>query len=255
MNSVNKVVVVTGGASGLGEATIRRFAGKGNKVVILDMAEERGKAIAKELGEKALFVKTNVTDGAEMQEAVNKVIERFGKIDILVTCAGIGPSNKVLGKTGVHSLDGFNKVIQVNLLGTFNAIRLAAEQMAKNEPNEEGERGIIVNTSSVAAWEGQIGQAAYSASKSAINGMVLPIAREFASKGIRVNAIAPGTFATPLLLSLPENVLEGLAKMVPFPSRLGRPAEFAQLVDSIVENTMINGEVIRLDGAIRMQPK
>lgn len=190
-----------------------------------------------------------------MQEAVNKVIERFGKIDILVTCAGIGPSNKVLGKTGVHSLDGFNKVIQVNLLGTFNAIRLAAEQMAKNEPNEEGERGIIVNTSSVAAWEGQIGQAAYSASKSAINGMVLPIAREFASKGIRVNAIAPGTFATPLLLSLPENVLEGLAKMVPFPSRLGRPAEFAQLVDSIVENTMINGEVIRLDGAIRMQPK
>jgi len=255
MKSKNKVVFVTGGSSGLGEATIRWFAERGNQVVILDLSEEKGRAIAKELGETSLFVKASVADEAEMQAAVNATMDRFGRIDVLVTCAGINSQDKVLSRKGVHSLDAFNKVIQINLVGTFNAIRLVSEQMAKNEPNEEGERGVIVCTSSVAAFDGQIGQVSYSASKGAINAIVLPIAREFASIGIRINAIAPGTFATPMLLALPENVLAGLAKMVPFPSRLGRPTEFAQLVNSIVENTMINGEVIRLDGAIRMQAK
>ncbi len=255
MKSKNKVVIVAGGASGLGEATIRWFAGKGNRVVILDLAEEKGRKIARELGDNALFVKASVTEEKEMQAAVNTTIECFGRIDILVTCAGINSQDKVLGKKGVHPLDTFNNVIQINLVGTFNAIRLVSEQMAKNDPDDEGERGVIVCTSSAAAFEGQIGQVAYSASKGAINSMVLPIAREFASIGIRINAIAPGIFETPLLMALPENVLEALGRTVPFPNRLGRPVEFAQLVDSVVENTMINGEVIRLDGAIRMQAR
>jgi len=255
MKTTGQVVFVTGGASGLGEGAVRWFAGKGNKVVIADMNEERGKALEKELGENTLFVKVNVTDEAQMQEAVNKAIERFEKLTVLVTCAGIGSGTKVLGKKGVHPLDAFNKVIQINVIGTFNAIRLVAEQMAKNDPNEEGERGVIVCTSSIAAWEAQIGQTAYGASKGAIHGMILPIAREFASIGIRINAIAPGTMLTPQLQALPQEVLDGLAKMVPFPSRLGRPEEFAHLINSIVENVMVNGTIIRQDGAIRMQAK
>jgi NAD(P)-dependent dehydrogenase (short-subunit alcohol dehydrogenase family) len=255
MKANGKVFFVTGGASGLGEAVVRCFAALGSKTVIVDMDEGRGKAIAGELGPNAVFAKTDVTDGAGMQAAVDTAVKAFGHIDVLVTCAGIGSGTKVLGKKGPHPLDAFNKVIQINVVGTFNAVRLVVEQMANNRPNEEGERGVIIATSSVAAWEGQIGQAAYAASKGAINSMVLPVARELAPTGIRMVGIAPGTMATPALLALPENVLEGLAKTVPFPSRLGRPEEFAHLVNAIVENSMLNGTVIRQDGAIRMQAR
>lgn len=255
MKTSDIVAVVTGGASGLGEATVRALAEGGSKVSILDLNEERGEPFASELGKDAVFCKTDVTDEASVQAAIDKTMGAFGAIHAAVNCAGIGPPAKILGKEGPIPMSVFNQVIQVNLIGTVHVIRLAAEQMVKNTPNEEGERGVVINTSSAASFEGQIGQAAYSASKAGINGMTLPIAREFARHGIRVMTIAPGLFYTPLLMGLPEKALDSLGKMTPFPSRLGRPAEYAILARHIVENPMLNGEVIRLDGALRMQAR
>jgi NAD(P)-dependent dehydrogenase (short-subunit alcohol dehydrogenase family) len=246
------VALVTGSASGLGEATARRFHGAGAKVVIADLNEERGAALAAELGDRARFIKTNVASEEDVQAAVEVAISAFGNLHVLVNCAGIGAALKTVGKEGPHPLDQFEKVIRVNLIGTFNAIRLAAFAMQQNTPNEHGERGVIINTASVAAYDGQIGQVAYSASKGGIVGMTLPIARDLARDGIRVMTIAPGLFDTPLLAGLPEPARISLGQQVPFPPRLGNPAEYAQLAQQIVENVMLNGEVIRLDGAIRM---
>lgn len=253
-----KGVLITGGASGLGAACVRLFTEAGAKVVIADMNSDAGIALATEhshTGALTFFVKTNVTEEESMQAAVRTAVETFGGLHVLVNCAGIGIAERVLGKNGPHSLESFTRVIQVNLIGTFNAIRLAAAVMAENEPGEDGERGVIINTASVAAFDGQIGQAAYSASKGGVVGMTLPIARELARYGIRVMTIAPGLFDTPLLGALPEPARFSLGQQVPFPQRLGRPAEYAALAKHIVENEMLNGEVIRLDGAIRMQPR
>ncbi|WP_018663168.1 3-hydroxyacyl-CoA dehydrogenase [Heyndrickxia acidiproducens] len=251
MKIQNRTAVVTGGASGLGEATVKRIAANGGQAVIVDLQEEKGKKLAAELGEQVRFIPANVTD----EESVRAALKQIENVNILVNCAGIGEAKKTFGRNGVHDLASFKKVIEVNLIGAFNMIRLAAEKMAKNEPNEAGERGVVINTASVAAFEGQIGQAAYSASKGGIVGMTLPIARDLAGFGIRVVTIAPGLFETPLFAALPENAKTSLGKMTPFPPRLGLPDEYAQLVQSIVENPMLNGETIRLDGAIRMQPK
>jgi NAD(P)-dependent dehydrogenase (short-subunit alcohol dehydrogenase family) len=250
-----KTVLVTGGASGLGGATVEMVVQRGGNAVILDVNEQTGNSQATRLGDRVRFVKTDVTSDADVQRAVDTAVQVFGGVHGAVNAAGIGVAERVLGKEGPQPLANFNKVIQINLIGTFNVIRLAAAAMAKNEPNEAGERGVIVNTASVAAYDGQIGQAAYSASKGGIVGMTLPIAREFARIGVRVMTIAPGTFDTPLLAGLPEAARQSLAQQVPFPSRLGRPAEYAALVQHIFENEMLNGEVIRLDGAIRMAPK
>lgn len=255
MQLAGSSALVTGGASGLGAATVRRLAGAGANVVIADVREDTGEALAGELGERALFAKTDVTDADSMGQAVQTAVVRFGGLHILVNCAGIGIAERVLGKNGPHDLAAFNRVIQVNLIGSFNALRLAAAAMAENAPNDEGERGVIISTASVAAFEGQIGQAAYSASKGGIVGLTLPVARELARSGIRVLAIAPGLFDTPLLAGLPEAARISLGQQVPFPPRLGRPEEYAQLVQAIVENPMLNGETIRLDGAIRMSPR
>jgi NAD(P)-dependent dehydrogenase (short-subunit alcohol dehydrogenase family) len=248
-------VLVTGGASGLGGATVEMVTHAGGNAVILDVNEAAGTALASKLGNRVRFVKADVTSDADVQRAVDTAVQAFGAAHGAVNAAGIGVAERVLGKEGPQPLTNFAKVIQINLIGTFNVIRLAAAAMAKNEPNESGERGVIVNTASVAAFDGQIGQAAYSASKGGIVGMTLPIAREFARIGVRVMTIAPGTFDTPLLAGLPEAARQSLAQQVPFPSRLGRPAEYAALVRHIFENEMLNGEVIRLDGAIRMAPK
>jgi len=248
------VAVVTGGASGLGGAVVSSLSGLGARVVIFDLSGESVK-IESEMADRVVFIKTNVAEEESVQKAVNTVRERFGGIHIVVNCAGIAVAQKVLGKQGPMPLKNFDKVIQVNLVGTFNVIRLAVEQMVKNTPNIDGERGVIINTASAAAFEGQIGQAAYSASKGGIVSMTLPLARELASHGIRVVAIAPGLFETPMFDSLPESAREALGKLTPFPPRLGRPAEFAMLVREIVTNSMINGATIRLDGAIRLQPK
>ncbi|GAB4028863.1 3-hydroxyacyl-CoA dehydrogenase [Spirosoma gilvum] len=259
MNLKNKTAIVSGGASGLGEATTRMLLSKGANVVILDLNDTRGQALVDELGTQVRFHRTNVTDETDVQEAINLAVETFGGLHINVNCAGVAEARKTVGKVdgvyGAHSLAAFQKVISVNLIGTFNVIRLAALAMEHNEPNEEGERGVIINTASVAAYDGQIGQAAYSASKGGIVGMTLPIARDLARSGIRVMTIAPGLFETPLLASLPEEARLSLGQQVPFPSRLGRPGEYALLAKSIIENPMLNGEVIRLDGAIRMAPK
>jgi NAD(P)-dependent dehydrogenase (short-subunit alcohol dehydrogenase family) len=248
-------VLVTGGASGLGGATVEIVAQAGGNAVILDVNEATGQALAARLGDRVRFVRTDVTSEADVQRAVDAALQAFGAVHGAVNAAGIGAAERVLGKEGPQALASFNTVIQINLVGTFNVIRLAAAAMAKHEPNEAGERGVIVNTASVAAFDGQIGQAAYSASKAGIVGMTLPIAREFARMGVRVMTVAPGTFDTPLLAGLPEAARQSLAQQVPFPSRLGRPAEYAALVRHIFENEMLNGEVIRLDGAIRMAPK
>ncbi|MFP4088443.1 MAG: 3-hydroxyacyl-CoA dehydrogenase [Desulfobacteraceae bacterium] len=255
MNIQDSVIVVTGGASGLGEACVRNFLNMGARVSIFDFAEGRGKAIASELGDHALFCLTDVTEAPTVQAAVDKTVERFGGIHVAVNCAGVGIPAKVLGKEGPMSMDHFNQVVQINLMGTMNVIRLTAQKMVENPPGEDGEKGVVINTASVAAFDGQIGQAAYSASKAAVAGMTLPVAREFAEYGIRVMTIAPGIFETPMLKGLPENVQQALGKMVPFPRRVGAPSEFAALVQHIVENRMLNGEVIRLDGAIRMAAK
>jgi 3-hydroxyacyl-CoA dehydrogenase/3-hydroxy-2-methylbutyryl-CoA dehydrogenase len=246
------VAVITGGASGLGEACVRLLADVGSKAAILDLNEEAGERLASELGASALFCKTDVTREESVQAALDKTVQSFGAIHLAVNCAGIGVAAKVLGRGGPMKIADFNTVIQINLVGTMNVIRLAAEKMTANPSSVDGEKGVIINTASAAAFEGQIGQAAYSASKAGIVGMTLPIAREFAAYGIRVMTIAPGLFQTPMLAGLPEPVLESLAKSVPFPSRLGMPSEYAQLVRHITENRMLNGEVIRLDGAIRM---
>lgn len=259
MNFINKTALITGGASGLGEATVRLFYEQGANVIILDLNTERGENLAIDLGERARFLRTDVSNETDVQAAVDLAKTEFGGLHIAVNCAGIAEARKTLGKVagayGPHSLEAFQKVISVNLVGTFNVIRLAAFAMEQNEPNGEGERGVIINTASVAAYDGQMGQAAYSASKGGIVGMTLPIARDLARSGIRVMSIAPGLFETPLLASLPEEARISLGQQVPFPSRLGRPAEYALLAKSIVENPMLNGEVIRLDGAIRMGPK
>ena len=246
---------ISGGGSGLGAATASTLTEAGASVLIADINEEAGKSLAAEIGEKAKFVRTDATDEQSVQAVVDAVAETFGALQGAVNCAGIGPAARVLGKKGPHPLDLFEKAVQINLIGTFNVIRLAGARIAEAEPGEDGERGVIVNTASVAAYDGQIGQAAYAASKGAIVSMTLPVAREFARFGIRVVTIAPGTFNTPMVETLPEDALESLAKQVPFPWRLGEPAEFAALAKHIIENRMLNGEVIRLDGAIRMAPR
>ena len=252
MEIAGKVFIVTGGASGLGEGTARMLAGHGGKVVIADLQEDKGTALAAEIG--GAFVKCDVSQEADAQSAVAKAVS-LGKLVGLVNCAGIAPAAKTVGKDGAHALALFSKVVTVNLIGSFNMIRLAAEAMAKNEPEATGERGVLISTASVAAFDGQIGQAAYSASKGGVVGMTLPIARDLARNGIRNMTIAPGIFGTPMLFSMPKEVQDALAAGVPFPSRLGTPADYAKLVHQIVTNDMLNGEVIRLDGAIRLAPK
>jgi NAD(P)-dependent dehydrogenase (short-subunit alcohol dehydrogenase family) len=249
------VFLVTGGASGLGAACVRRFVAAGAHVGAADVNDAAGEQLVSELGHSARFVHTDVTQEESVQQAVEWAVEAFGALHGAVNCAGIGLAERTIGRQGPHSLAGFARVVGVNLIGTFNVIRLAAAAMAKGAPNAAGERGVIVNTASVAAFDGQIGQAAYSASKGGIVGMTLPIARDLARDGIRVMTIAPGIFDTPLLGALPEPARQSLGQQVPFPSRLGRPAEFAALAQHIVENEMLNGEVIRLDGAIRMAPR
>jgi NAD(P)-dependent dehydrogenase (short-subunit alcohol dehydrogenase family) len=249
-----RAVLVTGGGSGLGAATARMVTEHGGSVVVADVDRERGQRVAAELGERARFVPTDVTDEASVAAAVAAAAE-LGGLDVAVSCAGIGPAERVLGRDGPHPLARFVAAVQVNLVGTFNVARLAAQAMAGNEPGEDGERGVIVNTASVAAFDGQIGQAAYSASKAGVAGMTLPIARELARHGIRVVAIAPGIFDTPMLAAMPDQVRASLGAQVPFPSRLGHPTEYAALVRHVVENRMLNGETIRLDGAIRMAPR
>ena len=246
--------IVTGGGSGLGEATARAFTAKGVKVAIFDLAKSNGAAIAKELG--GVFVDADVTNSDQLATGIDRAAQALGAIHILVNCAGIATAGKTLGKEDKPlDLEPFRRTIEINLIGTFNAIRLAAAKMAKNTPNADGERGVIINTASVAAFDGQIGQAAYSASKGGVVGITLPIARDLSSYGIRVCTIAPGIFETPMLMGLPESARKALGASVPFPQRLGRPAEYAALACQIVENAMLNGETIRLDGAIRMQPR
>lgn len=259
MQLQNATAIITGGASGLGEATARLFVANGAKVTILDLNETTGQALESEFPGKIKFIRTNVSDEVDVKLALNTCSELFGPLQIAINCAGIAPVGKTIGKTdgiyGPHSLEVFDKTIRVNLVGTFNVIRLAAFAMEQNEPNAEGERGVIINTASVAAYDGQIGQVAYAASKGGIVSMTLPIARDLAKSGIRVMTIAPGLFETPLLLGLPEEARISLGQQIPFPSRLGRPSEYALLAKAIVENPMLNGEVIRLDGAIRMGPR
>jgi len=252
MDIAGKVFIVTGGASGLGEGTARMLVASGGKVVIADMQLEKGEAIAKELG--GAFVKCDVSQEADGLAVVAKAVA-MGKLMGLVNCAGIATGEKTVGKTGPHNLGVFNKTIMVNLVGSFNMIRLTADAMCKNEPEATGERGVMISTASVAAYDGQIGQAAYSASKGGIVGMTLPIARDLARNGIRNMTIAPGIFGTPMMFGMPKEVQDSLAAAVPFPSRLGTPQDYAKLVKHIFENDMLNGEVIRLDGAIRLAPR
>jgi NAD(P)-dependent dehydrogenase (short-subunit alcohol dehydrogenase family) len=255
MDIAGKVFIVTGGASGLGEGTARMLVANGAQVVIADMQAEKGEAIAKELGEgKAAFVKCDVSQETDGQAVVAKAIS-MGKLMGLVNCAGIAPAEKTVGKNGAHSLAVFTKTITVNLVGSFNMIRLAADAMSKNEPEATGERGVLISTASVAAYDGQMGQAAYSASKGGVVGMTLPIARDLARNGIRNMTIAPGIFGTPMMFGMPQEVQDSLAASVPFPSRLGTPQDYAKLAKHIIENDMLNGEVIRLDGAIRLAPR
>ncbi len=253
MNVKGQAAIVTGGASGLGGATASALAAAGARVAIFDLQDELGEQKAKEIG--GLFVKTNVADAASVEASVKTVVEKLGAPRAVVNCAGIGRSGRTVSKSGPHDLAMFSQVIQVNLIGTFNVIRVAAYAMSQAEPMDGGERGVIINTASVAAFDGQIGQAAYSASKGGVVGMTLPIARDLASLGVRVCTIAPGLFLTPMMMSLPAEAQKSLGAQVPFPSRLGDPREYAQLAMSIVENPMLNGETIRLDGAIRMAPK
>ncbi len=255
MRIENSVFLITGGSSGLGLATARELVGQGGKVVLVDINADAGNARAEELGANARFVKADITREEDARAAVAAAVEAFGGLHGLVNCAGVAPAEKVIGRNGAHGLDSFARTISINLVGSFNMLRLAAEAMSQGQPNAEGERGVIINTASVAAFDGQIGQAAYSASKSGVVGMTLPIARELARHGIRVMCIAPGIFETPMMAGMPQEVRDSLGAAVPFPPRLGRPGEYAALVRHIVENAMLNGEVIRLDGAIRMAAK
>ena len=255
MEIKGKVFLVTGAGSGLGAATVRVLAEAGAKVVLADVSREAGDRLAKDIGENARFVETDVTSESAAVNAVNTAISAFGGLHGLVNCAGVAPAEKVVGRDGPHNLESFARTININLVGTFNMIRLAAEAMCKNEPESTGERGALISTASVAAYDGQIGQAAYSASKGGVVGMTLPIARDLARNGIRNMTIAPGIFGTPMLFGMPQEVQDALAAGVPFPSRLGTPQDYAKLVQHIFENDMLNGEVIRLDGAIRLAPK
>jgi NAD(P)-dependent dehydrogenase (short-subunit alcohol dehydrogenase family) len=259
MQLKNSIAFITGGASGLGEATARLFIESGAKVIVLDLNESAGQDLENAFSGDLKYVKADVASETEVQNAIQTALSIFGAINIVVNCAGVAPARKIVGKVdgkyGPHALEVFEKTIRTNLIGTFNVMRLAAFEMEKNQPNEEEERGIIINTASVAAYDGQMGQVAYAASKGGIVSMTLPVARDLARFGIRVMAIAPGLFETPLMLGLPEEARESLGQQVPFPSRLGKPSEYALLAKSIVENPMLNGEVIRLDGAIRMGPK
>lgn len=256
MEIQGKAFLVTGSGSGLGAATAQRIAASGGNVIIADINRAAGESIANKIGSaQARFVETNVTDEQSVAQAIQAAVTNFGALHGVVNCAGLAHGEKTVGKDGPHSLASFTRVIQVNLIGTFNVIRLAADQMSKQEPLASGERGVIINTASIAAFDGQIGQAAYSASKGGIVGMTLPIARDLARSGIRVMTIAPGIFNTPLLGALPEQVQQSLGQQVPFPSRLGQPKEYAALAKHIIENEMLNGEVIRIDGALRMPPK
>ena len=252
MQIKDRVFIVTGGASGLGEGTARMLAAEGGKVVIADMQADKGEAVAHEIG--GVFVKCDESQEADGQAVVDKAVS-LGKLAGLVNCAGIAPAEKTVGKNGAHNLALFSKTITVNLIGSFNMIRLAAAAMSANEPESTGERGVLISTASVAAYDGQIGQAAYAASKGGVVGMTLPIARDLARNGIRNMTIAPGIFGTPMLFGMPQEVQDALAAGVPFPSRLGTPQDYAKLVRHILDNDMLNGEVIRLDGAIRLAPK
>jgi NAD(P)-dependent dehydrogenase (short-subunit alcohol dehydrogenase family) len=251
----NHVFLITGAASGLGAATARLLVAEGGSIVIADLDRAAGENLAAELGSAARYALTDVTSEGDAQAAVDLALQSFGHLHCLVNCAGIAPSEKVIGRDGPHRLESFARTININLVGTFNMIRLAAVAIAKEKPGADGERGVIVNTASIAAFDGQIGQAAYAASKGGVAALTLPIARELARSGIRVVTIAPGIFETPMMAAFPQEVQDALAKSVPFPQRLGRPAEFAALVRHIVENVMLNGETIRLDGALRMAPR
>ncbi|KMQ75521.1 SDR family NAD(P)-dependent oxidoreductase [Marinobacter subterrani] len=253
MEFKNVAAIVTGGASGLGEGAARALAAAGCKVAILDLQQEQGEKVAADIG--GIFLKCDVSSPDSAESAINAAREAHGPCGIAVNCAGIATAGKILGRDGVMPLENFSKVIQVNLIGTFNILRLAAADMAQREPNADGERGVIINTASVAAYEGQIGQAAYSASKGGVVSLTLQSARELAREGIRVNTIAPGLFMTPMMAGMPEEVQESLAATLPFPKRLGKPEEFGMMVDQMVRNPILNGEVIRLDCALRMAPK
>ncbi len=252
MNIQECKALVTGGASGLGEACIRKLVKVGSRAAILDLDSARGEKLAAESSGSVIFAKTDITREEDVQSAIKRTIESFGGVNALINCAGVGEAAKVLSKKGPMPLAAFDRLIRINLVGSFNVARLAVAEMVNNKPNEEGEKGVIINTASVAAFDGQIGQPAYAASKAGVVGMTLPMARECAEYGIRVMTIAPGLFDTPMLASLPEAVRDALGKMVPFPCRLGRPDEYASLAVHIIENPMLNGEVIRLDGALRM---
>ncbi|MFG1420238.1 3-hydroxyacyl-CoA dehydrogenase [Roseixanthobacter liquoris] len=255
MQIKDKVFLITGAGSGLGAAVAGHLVAGGARVVIADINAEAGEAVARELGASARFARTDVTQEADARAAVALALEAFGHLHGLVNCAGIAPGEKVVGREGPHRLDSFARAVNINLIGTFNMIRLAADAIAKEAPQADGERGVIVNTASIAAYDGQIGQAAYAASKAGVIGLTLPIARELARLGIRVVTIAPGIFETPMMAGMSQEIQDALGKSVPFPSRLGRPPEYAALVQHICENTMLNGEVIRLDGALRMPPR
>ena len=255
MKIEDRVFLVTGGGSGLGAAVAEMLVGAGGRAVLLDVNAEAGEAKAAALGEAAHFVKTDVTDAAQGEAAVAAALERFGRLDGLVNCAGVAPGEKIVGREGPHGLDSFARAVTINLIGTFNMLRLAADAISKQAPSEGGERGVIINTASIAAMDGQIGQAAYAASKGGVASLTLPAARELARHGIRVVTIAPGIFGTPMMAGLPQEVQDSLGASVPFPPRLGAPDEYAALARHIIENQMLNGEVIRLDGALRMAPK
>ena len=255
MQIAGRAFLITGGASGLGAASVRRLAAAGGSVMILDVGAEQGTKLAAEIGSRAGFAAADVTNESQVAQAIAAARKLFGALHGVVNCAGIAPGERVLGKTGPHRLETFRRAVEINLVGTFNVLRLAAQAMVDNAPDGEGERGVIVNTASVAAYEGQVGQAAYSASKAGVAGLTLPAARELARHGIRVMTIAPGIFETPMVSAFPSGLQQSLAAQVPFPPRLGRPEEYAALVEHIIVNPMLNGEVIRLDGALRMAAK
>lgn len=255
MDLNNKVVVVTGGASGLGLVTCQQLAKQGAKIAAFDLNEEAGQALVEELKGQAIFAKVDVTDAASVEAGIAQAVEAFGAIHVCINCAGVAPGGKTVGRNGALPLENFSQVININLIGTFNVLRLAAEQMAKNEPGSDGERGVIINTASVAAFDGQMGQSAYAASKAGVVGMTLPIARDLAKLGIRIMTIAPGIFDTPMMKGMTDEVRDPLIEMVQSPKRFGEPEEYAALAAHIISNNYLNGDVIRLDGAIRMEPR